>query len=65
MNTQEEEETFTELGPQKTFKLHIGMIKDVNLNLYPPNRLHYLIFALQHGLKPPTVASMDRSEKRN
>ena len=59
------EHLFTELEPERTVKLHLGLIKDINLNLYPPHRVHYLIYALLHGLKLPSVQAMDRSDIRN
>lgn len=41
------------------------MLKDINLGNYPANRTHYLAYALQFGLKPPSVSTMDRCERRN
>jgi hypothetical protein len=48
-----------------THKLHVGMLKDLDLEVYPPFRTHYLAYALQFGLKLPSVATMNRCEKRN
>lgn len=41
------------------------MLKDIYLERYPKEKTHYLAYALQFGLKPPSVASMKRSEKKN
>lgn len=35
------------------------------MRLYHGHRVHYLVYALQHGLKPPSAKSMDRSDRRN
>ena len=41
------------------------MLKDLNLDHYPKEKTHYLAYALQFGLKPPSNATMRRSEKKN
>jgi hypothetical protein len=58
------EECITEV---ETFprKLHVELLKEINLSHYPPNKTHYLAYALQFGLRLPSVTSMKRSEKRN
>lgn len=47
------------------YTLHVGMLKNIDLNLYPKEKTHYLAYALQFGLKPPSKATMMRSERRN
>jgi hypothetical protein len=46
-------------------KLNVGMLDGINLALYPKERTHYLAYALQYRLEPPSVQSMDRSETKN
>lgn len=41
------------------------MLKDINLANFPKERTHYLAYALQFGLKLPSVKTMDRCEGRN
>ena len=48
-----------------THTLHIGMLKDINLGNFPEQRTHYLAYALQFGLKLPSVKTMNRCEGRN
>lgn len=50
---------------QAPFKLHVGMLHNIDLSLYPKERTHYLTYALQFGLKPPSAATMNRSQARN
>lgn len=46
-------------------KLHVGLLEGINLHLYPAFKTHYLAYALQFGLKLPSVKAMSRSEARN
>jgi len=46
-------------------KLHIGMLEGVNLADFPEGRTHYLAYALQFGLKLPSVKTMNRCERKN
>jgi hypothetical protein len=41
------------------------MLKGINLAHFPENRTHYLAYALQFGLKIPSVKTMNRCERRN
>jgi hypothetical protein len=46
-------------------QLHKQAFLDVDLELYPPQREHFLIHALQFQTKLPSEVSMLRSERRN
>jgi hypothetical protein len=46
-------------------KLHVGLLEGINLTHYPANKTHYLAYALQYGLKPPSVKTMNRCEAKN
>ena len=58
----EECSTVDEFVPRK---LEISKLEKIDLDLYPPNHTHYLAYALQFGLKPPSIKSMKRSEFKN
>ncbi len=65
METEVEVEVQEQSTQQTHVPLHLGLLKDINLDLYPKERTHYLAYALQNGLQPPSVISMNRSEARN
>lgn len=46
---------------QPTVKLHLGLLNNINLALYPKEKTHYLAYALQHGQELPSAASMNAS----
>ena len=58
METEVEVEVQEQSTQQTHVPLHLGLLKDINLDLYPA-------YALQNGLQPPSVISMNRSEARN
>ena len=57
------EEGSTQLEERQ--KLKLKMLRGINMTLYPPHRVHYLAYALQHGIKPPSLKTMDRCDRRN
>lgn len=50
---------------QPTVQLHLGLLNNINLALYPKEKIHYLAYALQHGQEIPSIATMNTSEAGN
>ena len=54
-----------DVSDYETGEICMEMLKDVDLEKYPPQRVHFLVHALQMQAKLPSEASMIRTEIKN